>query len=220
MQLRRRAPVYAPPPADQLETVFADDDYIVFNKPSGLLSVPGRGIEKADCVASYARQKYGQAHIVHRLDMDTSGLIVLARTDLARRHLARAFQARQIIKHYQALVSGIPTAASGTIDQPIARYSRQRPLRHLEAGGLSAKTCWKKLEADADSQICRVHLQPETGRSHQLRLHMKSIGHPVLGDPLYGDPSTFSRLALHACYLSFQHHDGVKLCQFKSAPSF
>ena len=203
MQLRRKPPPYLPPPAAQLECVYADSDMLVLNKPAGLLSVPGKGPEKARCVVTDAQERFGPAYIVHRLDMDTSGLIVLARTIECRRALAHAFQTRQVKKRYLALIEGVPDELSGTIDRPVARYSRQRPLRHLEAGGLSAITHWRLINTAPEGTHSRIELTPLTGRSHQLRLHMQSIGHAILGDPLYGQPRTFSRLALHATQLTF-----------------
>ena len=203
MQLRRIAPPYSPPPESALKIVSEAPDFVVVSKPHGLLSVPGRGENKDRCVESYVRNRVGMAYIVHRLDMDTSGLMVLARTPQSRRILARAFQERRVTKHYQALIAGLPIAESGRVDQPIARYSRQRPLRHLEAGGLEAITDWYCIARNVEDDVSRVNLNPQTGRSHQLRLHMQAMGHPILGDPFYGDVTRYPRLAFHATELAF-----------------
>lgn len=202
---------YNPPPTEQLETVFIDDALIVANKPSGLLSVPGLGPEKAVCANSLLSQRHGPVLTVHRLDMDTSGLIIFARSKAMQRALSRQFELRQIGKSYEALVAGRVPEDRGTIDAAIARYSRQRPLRHLDPEGQQAITHWSVLQRLADQT--RLHLSPETGRSHQLRLHLASIGHPILGDVFYGDAASYPRLCLHAKRLEFTHPETRKLVQ-------
>lgn len=220
MQRRRLAPPYTPPPQDALKVLHCQADFIVVSKPHGLLSVPGLGENKDICVESYMKDRFGTVYIVHRLDMDTSGLMVLARSTQARRALARAFQNRTIVKHYQALVEGCPASESGLIDRPVARYSRQRPLRHLEAGGLAAITHWHCVSRSTENQLSRMNLFPKTGRSHQLRLHMQAIGHPILGDPFYGDPRRYKRLALHATYLAFSLSQNEGLQSFSEPAPF
>ncbi|MEM9938849.1 MAG: RluA family pseudouridine synthase [Pseudomonadota bacterium] len=212
------APPYTPPAADRLQIVHADGDCIVANKPSGLLSVPGLGPEKAFCAQSILKDQFGEAHTVHRLDMDTSGLIIFARTKDAQRHLSHQFQQRRVAKTYEAIVSGVVAEASGVIDLPIAKYSLQRPLRHIDPDGQFALTRWQVIARGLTAT--RLCLIPETGRSHQLRLHLKSIGHPVLGDAFYGDKARSNRLLLHAKALSFQPPSTIDKLTFQAAPDF
>ncbi|MDJ0919658.1 MAG: RluA family pseudouridine synthase [Henriciella sp.] len=199
----RVAPAYRPPPACALTTVYLDDHVVVANKPSGLLSVPGLGESKAFCALSILTDRCGPVHTVHRLDMDTSGLIIFARSKAAQRHLSIQFQERQVHKLYEAVVAGLVQNNQGRIDAPIAKHSLQRPLRHIAADGQPAVTNWTVVSQSRSST--RLSLHPETGRSHQLRLHLKSIGHPILGDVFYGDASKAGRLLLHAKTISFQH---------------
>jgi tRNA pseudouridine32 synthase/23S rRNA pseudouridine746 synthase len=194
---------YNPPPPETLKTVFEDEAIIVADKPSGLLSVPGIGPEKAVCANSILSERHGPVLTVHRLDMDTSGLIIFARDKAAQRALSRRFESRQVDKTYQALVEGCVDGESGIVDQAIAKFSRQRPLRHLDPEGQTAITHWTVLERQND--MTRMSLFPKTGRSHQLRLHMMSLGHPILGDVFYGNPDTHERLCLHAASLRFHH---------------
>ncbi len=194
---------YNPPPPESLHTVYVDDDIVVADKPSGLLSVPGRGPEKAICANSLLTEQYGPVLTIHRLDMDTSGLIVFARHKTAQRVLSRQFEKRQVGKQYEALASGIVEQDKGTIDAPIAKHSLKRPLRHLDPDGQTAVTHWQVV--DRMNGTTRLSLTPITGRSHQLRLHLASIGHPILGDVFYGDELSATRLCLHAKFLSFIH---------------
>lgn len=211
-------PPYTPPPANQLASIFIDDDIIVANKPSGLLSVPGRGEEKAFCAESILTDRHGAALTVHRLDMDTSGLMVFARTKAAQRALSISFQKRLPKKKYIAVVEGVVRDEQGTINLPIGKYSLQRPLRHIEEGGLEAITHWNVETRSTDKT--RLLLMPETGRSHQLRLHLSAIGHPILGDPFYGDTKRANRLLLHASALSFPHPTSTKPLEFKAETPF
>lgn len=194
---------YNPPPPDALKTVYEDEAIIVADKPSGLLSVPGIGPEKAVCANRILSDRHGPVFTVHRLDMDTSGLIIFARDKAAQRALSRCFERRQVDKTYQALVEGCVQGDSGVIDRAIAKFSHQRPLRHLDPEGQAAITHWTVL--DRTENMTRMSLQPKTGRSHQLRLHMMSLGHPILGDVFYGDANTHERLCLHAGSLRFHH---------------
>ena len=209
---------YKPPPFDRLTTLHADDWVVVCDKPSGLLSVPGRGPEKAVCANSILSERHGPVFTVHRLDMDTSGLMVFARTKEAQKTLSRAFEKRAVKKSYEALVTGHPSQKSGTINAAIARFSLNRPLRHLDPDGREAITHWRVLETDQTHS--RVALNPVTGRSHQLRLHMASLGHPILGDVFYGDPDSHDRLCLHAKRLSFAHPESGEILQFETATQF
>ncbi|MEM9055671.1 MAG: RNA pseudouridine synthase, partial [Pseudomonadota bacterium] len=166
---------YSPPPAETLRTIHLDKSLIVVDKPSGLLSVPGRGPEKAVCAVSILTERYGEIFTVHRLDMDTSGVMVFARTKEAQRFLSMTFEQRKTEKLYESLVEGSLTPDHGTIDAAIARYSLNRPLRHLAADGQEAITHWNVIgRSERSTRVC---LSPETGRSHQLRLHLASIGH-------------------------------------------
>ncbi|MEO1187830.1 MAG: RluA family pseudouridine synthase [Pseudomonadota bacterium] len=209
---------YNPPPPDHLETVHADDLLIVANKPSGLLSVPGLGPEKAVCANSILSQRHGPVLTVHRLDMDTSGLIIFARTKAAQRAVSRQFEKRQVSKTYEALVQGHVHGEAGIIDKAIAKHSLSRPLRHLDPDGQTAITEWRILDRTASST--RVRLYPKTGRSHQLRLHMASLGHPILGDVFYGDPTTHARLCLHAAEIKFTHPGSDKKLHLQSISPF
>ncbi len=209
---------YLPPPAETVITVHCDDQIVLIDKPSGLLSVPGRGPEKAFCAQSVSSDRHGPVLTVHRLDMDTSGLMIFARTKDAQRALSRQFEKRAVEKTYEALVEGMITEKSGTIDKSIAKYSLDRPLRHLDPDGPPAITHWRMIERSADQS--RLHLHPETGRSHQLRLHLASIGHPILGDVFYGDKTRHERLCLHAKTLNFYHPHTDDKIQFSTPTPF
>lgn len=209
---------YDPPPPEHLETVHVDAEIVVANKPSGLLSVPGLGAEKSVCANSQLSERHGPVLTVHRLDMDTSGLIIFARNKDAQRALSQQFELRRVEKSYEALVEGRMNQASGTIDKAIARHSLNRPLRHLDPDGQRAITHWSVLASDATET--RISLRPETGRSHQLRLHMASHGHPILGDVFYGNPDRYPRLCLHAKQLAFVHPVSGQNLSFTSTTPF
>ena len=209
---------YNPPPPDDLKIIHVDDAIIVIDKPTGLLSVPGRGPEKAICAVSLINDQYPNPLTVHRLDMDTSGIMVFARTKDAQRHLSRQFERRQVSKTYEAVVKGRTREDAGTVDAAIARFSKQRPLRHLDPDGRPAITHWRVL--DRENGNTRLSLTPETGRSHQLRLHLASLGHPILGDVFYGDPDTQERLHLHAQTLQFEHPETGRSLGFEAAVPF
>lgn len=209
---------YNPPAATQMKTVYSDDDIVVGDKPSGLLSVPGIGPEKAICANSILSDRHGAVLTVHRLDMDTSGLIVFARTKEAQRVLSKQFEARSVEKTYEALVQGRVKGEVGTIDKAIARFSHARPLRHLDPDGQSAITHWSVIERS--SSTTRLVLRPETGRSHQIRLHLASENHPILGDVFYGDPTSHTRLCLHATSLKFVHPISQESLTFTSAAPY
>ncbi|MEL7231526.1 MAG: RluA family pseudouridine synthase [Pseudomonadota bacterium] len=194
---------YNPPPAESLKTLYIDDHIVVASKPAGLLSVPGRGPEKAFCAVSILSVRHGDVLTVHRLDMDTSGIVVFARTKPAQSRLARAFQDRRVEKTYTAIVHGTPDPVTSTINLPIATFSHQRPLRHIDENGREAITHYETLKTEGAKSL--LSLKPETGRSHQLRLHLKSIGVPILGDRFYGIGDESPHLLLHATTLSFRH---------------
>lgn len=196
--------------------LYADDHIVVVNKPSGLLSVPGRGPDKQECLGLHLESLYPDIKIVHRLDMDTSGLMVLARSAEVHKHLSRQFQERQTQKTYHAICSGKPSLQSGCINLPMRCDWENRPRQMIDfKQGKGAQTFWQLL-TQANNRFL-VELTPITGRSHQLRLHMKSLGHPILGDNLYADPNSLqqaSRLMLHAKTLCFTHPITEQKMQF------
>lgn len=217
---RHIPPPYTPPSADNLATLFEDETLIIIDKPSGLLSVPGIGPEKAFCAYSIVKERFGEAYTVHRLDMDTSGVMVFAKTKAAHRAISKLFEKREVTKSYAALVDGLLNTNSGTIDKAIAKFSLNRPLRHLDPSGQDAITHWQVLDRLPEKRQTRLCLKPETGRSHQLRLHLKSIGHPILGDAFYGDPRSAPRLCLHAQTLSFRHPKTQNIMEFTAPVPF
>ena len=199
---------YAPPDVP-LGILHADHELLFADKPAGLLSVPGRGPGLEDCLMARLRGAYPEALLVHRLDRDTSGVMVFALTPHAQRHLGLQFERRQARKRYVARVHGRLEPREGTVDAPIAVDWPNRPRQRIDReGGREAITDWRVLRAaDAES---RVRLTPRTGRSHQLRVHMQSLGHPILGDPFYaeGPAREHPRLMLHAESLRVRHPDG------------
>jgi tRNA pseudouridine32 synthase/23S rRNA pseudouridine746 synthase len=191
--------------------LYADPWLLALLKPSGLLSQPGLGPELADSLISRAQERWPEARLVHRLDRDTSGLILLARDATTHRALSAAFAERRVRKTYLAVVQGLPADRGGVINQPLARIAT-RPPRYgvvpLGQGGKPALTRWRVLRRFEGSSL--LLLQPRTGRSHQLRVHLAALGHPVLGDPIYGDPlygepAAAPRLQLHAAGLQLLH---------------
>jgi len=187
--------------------VHVDEHLIMIDKPSGLLSVPGRGAEKADCAATRVQADYTDALTVHRLDMDTSGLLLLARGKQMQRMLSGLFERGEIAKAYLADVWGTPAPARGEIDLPLITDWPARPRQKVDPEqGKPSRTQYELLAASGG--LARVLLAPLTGRSHQLRVHLASIGHPILGDPLYAHEAARAmrpRLALHAHRLAFVH---------------
>ncbi len=195
--------VYAPP-SGALEVVHQDRDMVVVNKPSGLLSVPGR--LHPDCAVSRLKEQFETLYPVHRLDMDTSGLLVLALRRKAERALMQQFQERSVAKTYVARVFGHPKDKGGSIRLALTRETG-RPRSRVDAQGKSAQTDWRVLSLDSDGNS-RLSLHPRTGRSHQLRLHLQALGHPILGDRFYGHAQALAaagRLCLHAAELSLRH---------------
>jgi tRNA pseudouridine32 synthase/23S rRNA pseudouridine746 synthase len=214
-------------PGPGLDTVYADVHLLLFNKPSGLLSVPGRGEDKQDCLSARAQQLYPDALIVHRLDMSTSGLLLMARGPEMQRLLNAAFAGRTVDKRYTAVVAGqLPAPANadgwGQIDLAIRVDWPNRPLRMIDpAEGKPSCTRWQPLSTTEHST--RLLLEPVTGRSHQLRVHLAAIGHPILGDALYAPPAVQAqapRLLLHACRLELQHPATGEALLFESAAPF
>ena len=199
---------YAPPDLP-LEIIHADHEILVVKKPPGLLSVPGKGTHLADCLLARVQAVYPDALLVHRLDRDTSGVMVFALSAHAQRHLGLQFEKRQVRKTYVARVWGKMPGKTGTVDLPLSVDWPNRPRQMVDhENGRTAVTDWRVIRSSETES--RVRLYPKTGRSHQLRVHMKEIGHPILGDPLYaeGRARDFDRLMLHAENLRFRHPDG------------
>lgn len=184
-----------------------DAELIVVHKPAGLLAVPGKGESGRDNLASRVQAVYADALVVHRLDQATSGLMVLARGLAAQRSLSRAFEMRQVDKTYVAIVEGEIKASSGTIDLPLAADWPQRPRQKVDTEyGRPALTHWQRLSGAAPAGCTRLQMQPVTGRTHQLRIHLAHIGHPICGDGLYApEPRRGERMLLHASSLQLPH---------------
>lgn len=196
------------PPKIPLDIIYIDSSVIVLNKPAGLLTVPGKPKEHSDCLLTRVRKEVFGALLVHRLDLDTSGAIIFARTSSSQIELGRQFEKRVTKKVYLARVSGHVEKDEGTIDLPIIVDWPNRPLQKIcFKTGKRSITRYKVLERQ-NCKISLIELHPVTGRSHQLRLHMKSIGHPIIGDSLYADENAFQaseRLALHSSSLEIIH---------------
>lgn len=210
-----------------IQVVFVDESLLVLDKPAGLLSVPGRGEDKQDCLSHRAQQHYPDALVVHRLDMSTSGLLVMARGLTVQRKLNDAFAGRLIHKRYEAIVNGVIEATDGAwqrIDLPILLDWPNRPRRIIDAQqGKPSCTRWQLLATDPLHNTSRVALEPVTGRSHQLRVHLQAIGHAILGDMLYASPQVAElsgRLLLHACMLELTHPVHQQTIQFVSPAPF
>ncbi len=229
-------------PAEPLKFHLIDDALLVLDKPAGLLCVPGRGADKQDCLSARVQAQYPDALIVHRLDMATSGLLLMARSLAAQQILNLAFAERRVHKQYTAVVRGLvsdppvahdapeapeaPEASEGwgLIDLPIAADWPRRPLRIIDAAqGKPSQTRWRIESRDSTARTTRLLLEPLTGRTHQLRVHLQAMGHPILGDALYGVdelPSQPGRLYLHASALAFAHPVTSELLQFTSTATF
>lgn len=214
MPLHNRISYHTPPEylPHGVDVIYHDDFVVVLDKPSGLLSVKGIGPEKIDCLAVRVASAIEGARIVHRLDMDTSGVIVMARDADSHRELSRQFQDREVEKTYIAEVGGVIEEESGLIDIPIRKDIDNPPKQCVDyEQGKPSQTYWKVVgRSDATT---RLELRPVTGRSHQLRVHLKEIGHPILGDDLYAPVELCkaeSRLMLHAQTLSFVHPETLE----------
>ncbi len=215
---------YNPPPDDGLDVIYQDADLLIVNKPAGLLSVPGKGVDKQDCLISRVQKHFADALIVHRLDMSTSGLILLARGAESHRKLSILFQERRVSKRYVAIVDGRIEPESGMIDLPLITDWPNRPLQKVDYDiGKPSQTHYRLTDYDAATDSSRIDITPITGRSHQLRVHTMSIGHPILGDELYASDNAFhkaERLLLHAAQLSFIHPGTDKIVDFRCEPDF
>lgn len=215
-------------PSTEPLVLYADDALLVIDKPANLLAVPGRGADKQDCLSTRIQARYGDARVVHRLDMATSGLMLMARGAAAQQHLNRAFAERRVHKRYEAIVQGTPATglapqAWATIELPILLDWPQRPRRIIAPdAGKPSTTRWRVVGSDGPGRT-HVELEPVTGRSHQLRVHLLAIGHPILGDALYalGDSHAAApRLLLHATRIALDHPVTGAPVSFTSTPPF
>ncbi len=209
------------PPEGPLSILHADRALLVLDKPAGLLSVPGKGPHLADCLLARARAAFPGALLVHRLDRDTSGVMVFALSPAAQRHLGLQFERRGAQKSYIARVWGEPAAEGGTIDLPLIVDWPNRPLQKVcHATGRPARTDWAVIGREGGT--ARLRLTPLTGRSHQLRVHLRALGHPILGDPFYADgpARAFPRLMLHSETLRLRHPDNGREIAFHAPCPF
>ncbi|WP_298608991.1 RluA family pseudouridine synthase [uncultured Thiothrix sp.] len=215
---------YTPPADTGLDLYYVDEHLLVVNKPAGLLSVPGRGEDKQDCMINRVMRVYPDALIVHRLDMDTSGLLLMARGKPMQSALSILFQQRSVHKRYLAVVGGKLKQAEGEINLPLLLDWPNRPKHKVDfEEGKPSLTRYRVLSYHADENLSRVELEPFTGRSHQLRVHLMSLGHPIVGDELYAPPelkTKAERLLLHAWQLGFQHPMTQANLQFECPPEF
>jgi len=216
--------IYNPPPHTSLDILLKDEFLLILSKYSGLLSVPGRGKSKQDCLISRVQSEFPDALIVHRLDMSTSGLMVIARGKEIERSLSILFQQRKVNKKYIAVVDGKVSPNTGEISFPLITDWPNRPKQKVDfETGKPSHTRYSVLAYDKKNNTTRLELKPLTGRTHQLRLHMQSIKHSILGDELYASKEVIKkspRLLLHACYLSFTHPITGELIELNSEPEF
>ena len=222
--MSEHSPTYQPPPDEGLVIRYIDDDLLVVHKPAGLLSVPGRGPGKQDCLCARVQARYPEALTVHRLDLGTSGLLVLARSPDMHRALNRLFETRRVEKRYVALVAGRIAAGERVIDLPLIADWPNRPLQMVDhAIGRPSRTRLRVAGYEPALDPTGVDIFPETGRSHQLRVHLKAIGHPILGDELYAPTEVFARAPrplLHAAVLAFFHPSTAAGVQMESSAPF
>lgn len=226
MRSRTLPPLSYAPPEQKPEVLFEDDTVLIANKPAGLLSVPGKAKEHHDCLAFRIQKATPEASIAHRLDMATSGVVLFAKNKQALRHLGLQFEKRQVKKTYIADIHGQPKADSGEVAARLICDWPNRPLQKIcHKTGKEAITKWRVVKRNKD--FCRVELCPLTGRSHQLRVHMQTLGHPILGDTFYANETLwpkslvgYTRLHLHARDLSFRHPEGGKWVSFTAQTPF
>lgn len=211
------------PPKDPLEIIHADQDILVISKPAKLLTVPGRKKEHADCLEKRVQKEYETARVVHRLDMETSGLVIFALNAPAHRNLGLQFEKRTTEKEYIADIWGYPTESKGIIDLPLRCDWPNRPLQMIDlTHGKQSQTEWRVIKRQSE-KTTRVSLKPITGRTHQLRVHMCEIGHPIIGDDFYAHEEAFkaaARLHLHAHKLSIHHPSTNEKISFESSIPF
>jgi tRNA pseudouridine32 synthase/23S rRNA pseudouridine746 synthase len=200
----------------------ADEALLVVDKPAGLPSVPGRAEGLQDCMASRVQAQWPDALVVHRLDMGTSGLLLFARGKALQRTLSAAFAERRVDKRYVAVVAGEMAQDQGEVDLPLIADWPRRPLHKVDhATGKRSVTRWRVLSREGGST--RVELEPLTGRSHQIRVHLLALGHPILGDALYAPAEVVAaapRLLLHASRLALEHPLGGARLQVDSPAPF
>ena len=212
------------PTSEAWQLIFQDQHILVVNKPAMLLTVPGRHPANFDCLVTRVQQQFPSAQVVHRLDYDTSGLVILPLTKTALSHISKQFQARTVKKHYQALVQGNVSPVSGIINLPIAADAERRPLYKVcYQEGKASLTHYQTISYDERNDLSRLALSPVTGRSHQLRVHLLSIGHPIIGDTLYGDAENIAlapRLCLHAKTIEFMHPETGQTLEFETPAPF
>lgn len=210
--------------SEDYKILYQDDILLVVDKPAKLLTVPGRHPDNADCLISRVQQEFLTANIVHRLDYDTSGIVIIPLTKRALSEISKQFQARTVQKHYIAIVDGLVTANSQRIDLALAADLANRPCYKVcSATGKASITELKVLARDTIKQQTRVQLTPITGRSHQLRVHMQAIGHPIVGDTLYAAKNiaaASSRLLLHATKIEFLHPLTAAVVSVTAAAAF
>jgi tRNA pseudouridine32 synthase / 23S rRNA pseudouridine746 synthase len=206
--------------------VYADHSLIVVNKPAGLLAVPGRGADKADCVSLRVQQDYADALVVHRLDQATSGLMLMARGQAMQRSLNLMFETRKVHKTYVAVAHGLVAVNEGSIDLPLVADWPARPKQKVDATlGKTALTRFRVLSRDVQNHTTRLELDPITGRTHQLRVHLCAMGHPIVGDALYGAATalcnaTANRLHLHAQHLALTHPETGQALEWTTSAAF
>ena len=211
---------------NDLAVIHEDAELLVLDKPSGLLCVPGRGEHKQDCLSARAQARWPDALVVHRLDMATSGLVLMARSPAMQRALGDAFAARRVHKRYEAIVDGLMPVLEdwSLIDAPLIADWPRRPLQKIDAEhGKPSQTRWRVKRLLPEREATHLWLEPLTGRSHQLRVHLLSIGHPILGDALYASDAVrqrAERLLLHASVLEFTHPADGRVLRFESPPPF
>ncbi|MDA9004969.1 RluA family pseudouridine synthase [Amylibacter sp.] len=213
--------IYTPPQAS-LDILYIDQDILVVNKPSGLLSVPGKGLYHQDSLELRIKAEYTNSFLVHRLDMDTSGAMIFALNKVTQRSLNMQFEKRIVKKTYEARVFGNIKNDSGSINLPLIVDWPNRPLQKIDIKmGKSALTHWRVIKREEN--VTRVELIPETGRTHQLRVHMMALGHTILGDRFYGNSNEINladKLQLHAKKLVINHPKSNKVLTFEAPLPF
>jgi tRNA pseudouridine32 synthase/23S rRNA pseudouridine746 synthase len=211
---------YDPPTEPWLNILHADEDIVVLDKPTGLLTVPGQDARLADSLETRVQAKWPTSKVVHRLDKDTSGILLMALNKKALGFLGSQFEHRKITKSYVARVWGRLEPETGEVDQPLATDWEHKPRQHIDhERGRASRTTWEV--TDRETSATRVRLVPHTGRTHQLRVHMMSLGHPILGDEFYATGEALAaadRLQLHAEELGFIHPDGTPMRFVSPAP--
>jgi tRNA pseudouridine32 synthase/23S rRNA pseudouridine746 synthase len=220
--MSEKPPYLVPHSQEDIAILYEDDDLLLVRKPDLLLSIPGRHPLNKDCLITRLQQRYPTASIVHRLDLDTSGIMVIPLNKPTHAHISRQFQERQVRKSYHAIVFGVVEADEGEVDLPIASDWDNRPRQMIcHERGRSAFTRFEVLRRETDRS--RLLLKPVTGRSHQLRIHMREIGHPILGCDMYAHETALNmadRLQLHASTLEFEHPRSGEWLSGECPPDF